>query len=165
MKFFFTLIVVFPLVSFSQIDSSLIMRLKALDTANLIKNDTLAVADDALSTKIKLLRSERRGLTPETIIRIKIMEEQQKDTTHSKEYYNKLLDEVTKGRTSKLIDNSLVNVYRRSFTEKEIDELIAFYKTSAGKKMDKEYLLLLVQSVKDLEQLLKLAVKNITDNK
>jgi len=47
----------------------------------------------------------------------------------------------------------------------EIDELIKFFQTSAGKKMDKEFLLLLVQSVKDGEQLLKLAVKDLEKDK
>jgi hypothetical protein len=150
-----------PLLSLAQIDSSFINRIKALDTANILKADTLSVPDDLLTKKIKLLLNEKKGLTIGTILRIKIMEEQQKDTSHSKEFYNKLLEEITKGKTSKLIENSLVNLYRRTFSEKEIDELVSFYKTSAGKKMDQEYLLLLVESVKGAEQLLKLAAKNI----
>jgi len=89
------------------------------------------------------------------------MEEQQKDTLHSKEFYKKLLEEVTTGRTSKLIENSVINLYRRTFTEKEIDDLVQFYKTSAGKKMDEQYLLLLVESAKNAEQLLKLAAKSL----
>jgi hypothetical protein len=150
-----------PCLSFSQIDSSFINKIKALDTANILKSDTLSAPDDLLTKKIKLLLSEKKGLTVGTILRIKIMEEQQKDTSHSKEFYNKLLEEVTTGKTSKLIENSLINLYRRTFTENEIDELVSFYKTSAGKKMDKEFLLILVESVKDAEQLLKLAAKNI----
>jgi hypothetical protein len=150
-----------PFLSFSQIDSSFINKIKALDTANILKSDTLSVPGDLLTKKIKLLLSEKKGLTIGTILKIKITEEQQKDTTHSKEFYNKLLEEVTTGKTNKLIENSLINLYRRTFTEKEIDELVSFYKTSAGKKMDKEFLLILVESVKDAEQLLKLAAKNI----
>ena len=149
------------LQSSSQIDSTLINRIKALDTANILKADTVAVPNDSFTKKIKTLRSEQKGLTLETIIRLKIAEEQQKDTTHSKEYYNKLLEEVTTGKTGKLLENSVINIYRRSFTESEVDELVRFYKTSAGQKMNTEYLLLLVQSVKDAEQLLKLAAKNI----
>ncbi len=61
-------------------------------------------------------------LTLETVLKIKIAEEQQKDTTHSKAYYDALLSDITKGKTSKLIENSLVNLYRRSFTEAEIDD-------------------------------------------
>jgi hypothetical protein len=93
------------------------------------------------------------------------MEEQQKDTVHSKEFYKKLTEDITTGKTSKLLENSLVNIYRRTFTENEIDDLINFFQTSAGKKMDKEFLLLLVQSVKDGEQLLNLAVKDLEKNK
>ena len=93
------------------------------------------------------------------------MDEQKKDTAHSKEFYKKLTDEITTGKTSKLLENSIVNIYRRTFTESEVDELIHFFQTSAGKKMDKEFLLLLVQSVKDGEQLLNLAVKNLEKNK
>lgn len=145
----------------SQIDSSLIKRIKALDTADILKADTVMVPNDSFTQKIKTLRSEQKGLTLETIIRLKIAEEQQKDTTRSKEYYNNLLQEITTGKTGKLLENSVINIYRRSFTENEIDELIRFYRTSAGQKMNTEYLLLLVQSVKDAEQLLKLAAKNI----
>jgi len=165
MKIVFAVFLFIPFLSFSQIDSSFILKLKALDTANILKSDTLTVPDDALTKKIKLLLSEKKGLTIGTIMKLKLMEEQQKDTTHSKEFYNKLTEDVTTGRTSKLIENSLINIYRRTFTEKEVDDLINFYQTSAGKKMDKEFLLLLVQSVKDGEQLLKLAAARLEANK
>jgi hypothetical protein len=146
---------------YSQIDSTLIKRIKALDTADMVKMDTMAVSNDSFSKKVRVLRSEQKGLTLETILQLKIAEEQQKDTTHSKEFYHKLVEEVTTGKTSQLLENSVINIYRRTFTEKELDELIAFYKTSAGQKMNTEYLLVLVQSVKDAEQLLKLAAKKI----
>jgi hypothetical protein len=165
MKIVFAAFLFIPFLSFSQIDSSFILKLKALDTANILKSDTVTVPDDALTKKIKLLLSEKKGLTIGTIMKLKLTEEQQKDTTHSKEFYNKLTEDVTTGRTSKLIENSLINIYRRTFTEKEVDDLINFYQTSAGKKMDKEFLLLLVQSVKDGEQLLKLAVTGLETNK
>jgi hypothetical protein len=165
MKIVFTVFLFIPFLSFSQIDSSFILKLKALDTANILKSDTVSVPDDQLTKKIKLLMSEKKGLTLGTILKIKITEEQQKDTVHSKEFYNKLLEDVTTGKTSKLMEKSLINLYRRTFTEKEVDELINFYQTSAGKKMDKEFLLLLVQSVKDGEQLLKLAAARLEANK
>ena len=158
-------IVLIPFLCFSQIDSAFILKLKALDTANILKTDTVAVPTDAFTQKIKQLLGERNGLTVVTILKIKIMEEQQKDTTHSKEFYRKLTDDITTGKTSKLIENSMINIYRRTFTENEVDDLIKFFQTSAGKKMDKEFLLLLVQSVKDGEQLLKLAAKNLENDK
>ena len=157
----FTLTLLIFFDSYSQIDSAFINRIKALDTANVLRSDTLSVPDNALTKKIKLLLDEKRGLTIGTILRLKLTEEQQKDTTHTKDFYSKLLAECTTGKTGKLIENSLINLYSRTFSEKEIDDLISFYKTSAGKKMDQEYLLLLVESVKNLEQLLKLAVKKV----
>ena len=159
------LAVMIPLSGFSQIDSAFILKLKALDTANILKADTVTVPNDAFTQKIKQLLSEKNGLSVKSILKIKIMEEQQKDTVHSKEFYSKLTEDITTGKTSKLLENSLINIYRRTFTENEIDELIKFFQTSAGKKMDKEFLLLLVQSVKDGEQLLKLAVKNLEKDK
>jgi len=152
-------------LSFSQIDSAFILKLKALDTANILKTDTAAVPNDALTQKITQLLGEKNGLTVAAILKIKIMDEQQKDTVHSKEFYRKLMEDITTGKTSKLLENSLINIYRRTFIENEIDELIKFFQTSAGKKMDKEFLLLLVQSVKDGEQLLKLAVKDLEKDK
>ena len=159
------LAVMIPLSGFSQIDSAFILKLKALDTANILKMDTVTVPNDALTQKIKQLLGEKNGLSVGTILKIKIMEEQQKDTVHSKEFYRKLTEDITTGKTSRLLENSLVNIYRRTFTENEVDELIKIFQTSAGKKMDKEFLLLLVQSVKDGEQLLNLAVKNLEKNK
>jgi hypothetical protein len=157
--------ILIPFLSFSQIDSAFILKLKSLDTANILKTDTVAVPNDALTHKIKQLLEEKNGLSVAAILKIKIMDEQQKDTVHSKEFYRKLMEDITTGTTGKLLENSLINIYRRTFTENEIDELIKFFQTSAGKKMDKEFLLLLVQSVKDGEQLLKLAVQNLEKNK
>ena len=154
-----------PFFSFSQIDSAFLLKLKALDTANILKKDTVAAPNDAFTQKIKRLLGEKNGISVKAILQVKIMDEQKKDTVHSKEFYKKLMDDVATGKTSELLENSLINIYRRTFTESEIDELINFYQTSAGKKMDKEFLLLLVQSVKDGEQLLNLAVKNLEKNK
>ena len=162
MKIYFLVIsLLISLASFSQIDTAFILQLKALDTANILQFDTLAVPEDSYTKKIRTLRKERSGFDVETVIRIKIMEEQQKDNARPKEFYDRLLNEVTTGPTSKLIDNLLINLYRKSFTEKEIQELIKFYKTSAGKKMNKEFILLILRSTKSVEQLLKIATKKM----
>jgi Uncharacterized protein conserved in bacteria (DUF2059) len=161
MKFIISICIIFThLFSFSQIDSSVVTRLKILDTANIMRLDTIPAPGDVLTKKIKKLRAAKNGIDMETVLRIKIMEEQQKDSKHSKGFYDSLLNEVTTGKTGRLIENCIINIYRRTFTETEIDDLIKFYATSAGKKLNKEYILLLVESVKAAEQLLKLAVKN-----
>ena len=62
-----------------------------------------------------------------------------------------------------LIENSLINLYRRTFAEQEIDERVSFIKLQLA-KTDKEYILLMVESTKDAEQILKSASKNIESN-
>ena len=159
------LLLLLPTIAYCQLDTVFLARLKALDKADFLGKDTVAVPDDALTLKIRQLRKQRTGLTTETILRIKIMEEQQKDTKKSKAYYDQLLKEITTGHTGQLLDNCVINLYRRTFTEKEVDDLIGFYKTTAGQKMDKEFILLMLQSVKDAELLLELASKNLSEEK
>jgi hypothetical protein len=150
-----------PIISRAQVDSAFILKLKTLDTADILKADTLTVPDDMLTKKIRELNRERSGLTIQNILAIKIMEEREKDKKHSADFYNKLNDEITKGRTATLIENTIINSYRRTFTEVEIDDLIRFYKSTAGKKMDNNFLYLLAESAKGAEQLLKLAAQRI----
>ena len=157
MKLFLCLFLLQPIFSYSQIDTSFFAKIKSLDTANILRLDTAAVVNDLFTKKIKQLRKEKQGLNLETVLGIKLMEQQKSDTIHSKDFYIRLRNEITTGNTGRLIENSLVNLYRRLYTEQEIEDLIKFYKTSAGKKMDKEYILLMVESIKDAEQLLKMA--------
>lgn len=146
----------------AQVDSAFLLQLKSLDTANTLMTDTLPVPDDALTKKIRQLRAERAGgVTTEAILKIKLAEEKEKDKLHDAGYYHKLEQEITTGRTGQLLENIMINLYRRNFTEDEIDDLLRFYKSSAGKKMDKEFFLLMVRSVKGAEQLLKLTMHRL----
>jgi hypothetical protein len=56
-------VILIPFLSFSQIDSAFILKLKALDTANILKADTVTVPNDALTRKIKQLLGEKNGLS------------------------------------------------------------------------------------------------------
>ena len=155
-----TTIVCFVLLSLSsqaQVDTSFLNKLKNLEKTNSLKMDTAAVPNDALTRKIKQLRKEKGGLDIETVIAIKLAEQQQKDTTHPAAYYDKLKREITTGKTGQLIENCVINLYRNAYTIKEIDELLFFYRTSAGKKMNNANILIIMQSVKDTEELLKMA--------
>ncbi len=160
-RYFLVILMLISFQAFSQIDTAYIAQLKSLDTLNTLRYDTTAVPEDAFTKKIRKLRKERSGFDIETLIRVKIMEEQQNDKVHSKEFYDKLLQDATQGSTSTLIDRAIINLYRNAFTEKEVDQLIKFYKTPAGKKMNKEFILLILRSTKDVEALLKIAAKNI----
>jgi hypothetical protein len=146
----------------AQVDTAFLLKVKGLDTADLLKLDTLTPPKDALTAKIKTLRAERHGINIDAVIQIKLMEERAKDTVRPAAFYDKLQAELTTGRTGQLLENSIVNLYRRTFNESDLDELIRFYKTPAGKKMDKEFILLLVASVKDAEQLMKMAFVNLS---
>jgi hypothetical protein len=90
-----------------------------------------------------ILRQEKGCVSIETVIQIK-MAENVKDTTKPAAYYRDLKAEVTTGRTAHLISNCMINLYRRYYTESEIEDLIRFYRTPAGKKSGNEQILLML---------------------
>lgn len=100
-----------------------------------LKVDTTAPPEDSLTKKIRILRAERGSLSFDTVIKYSIGSQQSNDTKHSKEYYFNLLDECQHGYAHHLIENILINLYRQCFTEKEVDQLAEFYKTSVGKRL------------------------------
>jgi hypothetical protein len=162
MKYFLTLVFVFVgSYCYAQVDTAFLLLLKSLDTADILKYDTAIVPEDALTKKIRVLMKEKHGLNIESILTIKMAEEQEKKKAHTKKYFDDMVNELKSGHTARLIENSVINVYRRTFSESEVDELIRFYKTPLGKKMEKDNFLLLVRTVKDTEQLIKLATKAV----
>ncbi|MET0465901.1 MAG: DUF2059 domain-containing protein [Chitinophagaceae bacterium] len=159
------LLFILPVAAFSQIDTVFLQRLKAMESSNMLKTDTLTPPDDAFTSKIKKLRQEKNVINIELVMQVKIKEEQEKDTSRPHAYYDKLLEEMTTGEAGRLLENCLVNMYRESYTEKEIDQLRKFYKTSAGKKMNTEFIVLIARSVKDAEQLMKIAMTKLDGKK
>ncbi|MCG2616016.1 DUF2059 domain-containing protein [Terrimonas sp. NA20] len=164
-KVVFLLLFILPVTAFSQIDTAFLQRLKAMESGDMLKTDTIPPPNDAFTRKIKKLREEKSGLNIELVIQIKIKEEQEKDKSRPHEYYDRLLEEMNTGETGRLLENCLVNMYRESYTEKEIGQLRKFYKTSAGKKMNTEFILLIARSVKDAEQLMKIAMTKLDRKK
>jgi uncharacterized protein len=51
-----------------------------------------------------------------------------------KEFYNRFYNELEHGEVNRLLINYFVKVYRKHFTQQEINSLIAFYQTDLGKK-------------------------------
>ena len=100
-----------------------------------LKVDTTAPPEDSLTKKIRILRAERGSFSFDTVIKYQIVSLQSTDTKRPKEYYLTLLDECQHGYAHHLIENILINLYRQCFTEKEMDQLVEFYKTSLGKRM------------------------------
>ena len=99
-----------------------------------LKVDTTSPPEDSFTKKIRIFRSERGLLSFDTVIKYQIESQQSNDTKRPKEFYPGLLGELQHGYASHLIENLLINLYRQCFTEKEVDQLVEFYKTSAGKK-------------------------------
>lgn len=161
MKFIFlSICIVLCTDSFAQVDTAFILKIKSLDTLNSLRFDTTSVPDDLLTQKIKILRKEKNGIDLETLIFIKLAEQKQKDTIHDAAFYQKLNKEIKSGNTGRLIENCVLNLYRKTFSLSEINDLIAFYKTSAGKKMNKEFIMMVLQAAKDAEILVHHAIEN-----
>ena len=67
-------VILIPFLSFAKIDSAFILKLKAIDTANILKVDTVTVQNDAFTQKRKQLLGEKNGRSVKSILKIKIME-------------------------------------------------------------------------------------------
>lgn len=100
-----------------------------------LKVDTTSPPEDSLTKKIRIFRIESGSFSFDTVIKYQIVSQQSNDIKRPKEYYLNLLDECQHGYAHHLIENILINLYRQCFTEKEMDQLVEFYKTSVGKRM------------------------------
>lgn len=155
-----------PGISSAQQDTAATAGILSQWTAIKFKVDTTAPPNDRMTAQIHLLRAERGWFNIDNVIRLSIEGQRTKDTTHSKEYYKRLLESCEHGEVHRLIDNIFVNLYRQCFTEEEVNELVKFYKTSAGKKMGTDFIVLTITganaanaAVKAAEEKLSLEMK------
>jgi len=140
--FVFFVLYLYSNSSSSQTNNTEINILKTITSDIKLTVDTTSPPQDSLTMKILVLRSERGPLNFENVIRLSILDAQSKDTTLSKEYYDRLLDSCQIGSAHHVIENILVNLYRQCLSEKEVDQLIEFYKTPLGKKWFIELLII-----------------------
>ena len=120
-----------------------------------LKVDTTAPPEDSLTKQIRLFRAERGLISFDTIIKYQIEGQQSNDTKHPEEFYRSLLDECQHGHAHHLMENILINLYRQCFTEKEMEQLVAFYKTSAGKKMMVNIMMITATAGPAIQQIVK----------
>jgi len=120
-----------------------------------LKVDTVSPPEDSLTKKIRILRAERGSFCFDTVIKYQIVSQQSDDIKHSKAYYLDLLDEFQHGYAHHLIENILINLYRQCFTEKEVDQLVEFYKTSLGKRMMIDILMITATAGTSIQQIVK----------
>ena len=126
-----------------------------------LKVDTTTPPEDSLTKKIRIFRAERGSLSFDTVIKYSIESQQSNDTKRPKEYYLNLLDECQHGYAHHLIENILINLYRQCFTEKEVDQLVEFYKTSVGKRMMIDILMITATAGTAIQQIVKVTSEKI----
>ena len=116
------------------------------------KLDTTAVPNDKLSKRIEKLRSLKGGFNINEAIEFKIAEERSKENAPTEEL-DKIEAFFKNGNGKKWLNNAVTWIYRKQFTLKEINQLIRFYKSSAGQKMAEKFPILMIQSLKAGEEI------------
>ncbi len=154
--YIYVLVIVFPTLIHAQSDTIQPRKItNALQTiVEEVKNykiDTSDVPHDRLTRKINELRSAKAGINIDDIIMYKINEEEEKNEK-PKEITAALKKQFTSGKGKRLLDNATIWIYRQTFTYKEIKQLIHFYKTGAGKKLSRDYPVLLLKTLMATEK-------------
>lgn len=110
--------------------------MEPMQLSDMITFDTTAVADDAFSADIRQLMNAMQF--KENLIKTVAGALDQNATQLPAEYREpfkqKFMQELTQGPGMRWMENMFIKNYRRVFTQAEIEELIAFYQTSLGKK-------------------------------
>ena len=143
-KIIFISFCLFQLFGFSQVENTNIFD-RISETMKTFEIDTLAAPNDKVTAKIKELRNLKGGFNINEAMDYKIMEAKIKNEITEIEY-QKINAFLTQGNGKKWIDNAIIWIYRKQFTYKEIKQLVKFYKTSAGKKMAKDFPIIMIQS-------------------
>ena len=146
----------------AQQDSSVVGGFLSQVTTLKFKVDTTDPPNDQFTANIRHLRSERGWFNVVNMIKLSIEAQRTTDTTHSKEYYDKLLADCEYGATHGLIENMLINLYRQCFTEKEVKELVEFYKTSAGKKLSSDFVVLSITGANAANEIVRAAAEKLS---
>lgn len=115
--------------------------------------DTSAVPEDALTGAIRNLRKTKGGFNIHEAMVLKIREEKEKKAV-KKEEAEQLETFFASGNGAKWLENAVIRIYRNLFTLAEINEMTAFYSTSAGKKMSESFPLVMMESMKAAETIL-----------
>jgi hypothetical protein len=116
------------------------------------KLDTTAVPNDKLSKRIEKLRNLKGGFNINEAIEFKIAEERSKENGPTEEL-DKIEAFFKNGNGRIWLNNAVIWIYRKQFTLKEINQLIRFYKSSAGQKMVEKFPILMLQSLKAGEEI------------
>ncbi len=118
------------------------------------KVNTNAVPEDQLTKDIRKLRLTKGGFNINEAILFKIGEDQSKGEL-AKVEAEKLEKFFDSGKGKTDLDNAVIWIYRDLFTSSEIRKLIRFYKSSAGQKISENFPIIMLESLKAAEEIMK----------
>ncbi len=124
-------------------DTEMFRRLT--EEAKNYKPDTSAAPDDKITRKIIELRSLKGGFNINEAMDFKFQEEMQKSGADEK--WAKLSESFNHGKGKQWLDNAVIRIYREEFSYKELKQLVKFYKTPAGRKIAKDFPIIMVKSL------------------
>lgn len=136
--------VLFSNAAISQADSSVFKTLS--EAAAKFRPDFSNPPNDKMTRKINELRNLRGGFNINGAIAFKLGEEKNEHKI-SEEQWKALSAYFSKGEGASKINNAVVWIYRDHFTYKELKKLVKFYKTTAGRKMNEEFPLIMLKCV------------------
>lgn len=142
----------------AQADSTVFERIKGEVSA--YKPDFSPPPDDRLTSAIKELRQLGGGFNINEAIAFKLAEDR-KEGKISQDDFDRLGDYLIRGEGAEKINNAVNRIYRDQFSLKEIKQLIKFYRTPAGKKMNRQFPVMMLKSLMIAENL----TKNYQTNK
>lgn len=116
------------------------------------KVNTSAVPEDQFTREIRKLRVTKGGFNINEAILFKIGEDQQKGDLN-KEEAEKLEQFFSTGKGKTDLDNAVIWIYRDLFTIREIRKMTQFYNSSAGQKVSQNFPLIMVESLKAVEEI------------
>ena len=118
------------------------------------KVNTTAVPEDQLTREIRKLRETKGGFNINEAISFKIGEDLTKGDLTQLE--SEKLDQFFKsGKGKSDLDNAVIWIYRDLFTTSEVRKLTKFYKSSAGQKLSENFPIVMLESLKAAEGIMK----------
>jgi uncharacterized protein len=139
---------IFSFYTYSQKDTAALSRIAGM--LQDFQPDTTTPPNYKITAKINELRMLKGPFNINEAIQFKIAEDRQKAGT-PKEELDAAEKYFTQGKGKTWIDNAMTWIYRRNFTYDELEDLVKFYKSSAGKKLANNLPIIMLQSLKAAE--------------
>lgn len=150
---FTSLVIITSINSFGQADSSAMpneFMARVQKAMEGFKPDTSNVPDDKITNKIIEIRNAAGKFNINDMIQFKLTEALQKGEM-SKADFDRMSEYMEKGEGKRLLENAVIWIYRSHFTYRELKKIARFFNSDVGKKWNREFPLILLQSAKVAE--------------